>query len=100
MPKIIEEVDGVEIYPLEYSKHGSWKMYLLGYKENHKMMHDIREAEVNSFRSILFETPEVAEEEDFQNEMLFFETELKREKASLKWVQSELDKFPAYDPFI
>lgn len=100
MQKIIEEIDGVDIYPFEYSKHGSLKMYLLGYKETHNMMHDIRDEEVKSLHQVLFENPELAEDEGFQNELLFFETALKKEKASLKWVDLELAKFPVYDPFI
>lgn len=100
MQKIIVEIDGIEIYPFEYSKHGSWKMYLLGYKENHQNMHDIRTGEVESFSTVLFNNPELAENEDFKKEMSFFEIALKKEKASLKWVDLELAKLPVYDPFI
>lgn len=100
MPKIVEEIDGVEMQPFEYSKHGSWKMYLLAYKENHELMHGIRESEVDSLHHVLFENPELSEDHGFQAELLLFETELSKEKASLKWVQRELDKIPVYDPMI
>lgn len=100
MARIVEFFDGVEIEPFIYNKSGSWKLYLLAYKEARETMLNLRKNEVVEFEKTLFANPEFIDDEDFMSGYNFSKNEVKKEEASLGWVNQKISELPKYDPFL
>lgn len=100
MGKIIETFNGIEIEPLQYSKKGSWKLFILGYKEFNETMLELRNNEVKELEHMLEHNPELADDESFKFAYDFSTKEFKKHEASIAWADVKISELPVYDPFL